>query len=1772
MATDPYNDLGSLYNATDSIELPTNGVSSFEIIPDEFAGITFENNLSVDTFTTNLLGNPTPSLCSGLISWISDGPAGAPIADGLLGGNVNVTTSGKLDLTWALSTDVANVVTTDGSGNVIYDVDYILEYPDGTAAPGTPIPQYYLNVAYVNDTCLGNIANCNVSAPSDNVYTGDCGSSSSTWIGIQTKASKHCSSYPGEIYQEGNTSVGPLTNWNSSTSVYYPYGSVSDTSEITANTTVSYEFRFTSIGSGIYEGMVYSSSKASTLMWISDSAFGDPLITTNGCEAKKLVDSQGSQFTIKKSGNTRNRDLDLDQLGSDTFFVNIQGYNLGDSAGKSISNTLRIEFQEVTEDDANVNYNAPLKSRTEVTPIGFTSGRNTVFDFPESGDYIISAVFTDDTGAVYTQSKNVTVDLESNPEASSTSVVPRDPNYGLGSLITRGFLGYGPQYQCKPGKFGNDPKYALIGSNFKYNSVDYKMTTNIAQCLAFNCLDNCLGININGTGPNGILSRGTVDNCEPNYYGDTQSGSEVIAWQTDSFTDIFTDIESDILTYPIVIPTKSLSGTSTVHATVEADGNNTLMWISTEPGGGPNNCYGFLESYQNYYSMNGQMKFYATYSNGIVEKFSKSHAQLEMGHTYYLNIAKITGTLQNFLSGNKVTFVRNKNLTVTFNGMSSWNYKDSVKPLSPAAGIDTSDPVDGTTFSNVSISSEVLPVSYAVNEDYGICAETWDSGESETTQIKVNPNSRVAMPFTTTTRMFKGEIVISTGSKPYSSDAIRAYIVDAPEKTAQFAYGKPVKGTINSQNGSQITYDIEIEVDGYTPTASADAVLSPFTTYYLILENNIENIFTGTRTLTMEYNASYGLPNTNYSLYPPWCINSSKMNVGGAPNGTSTGNQTIVPSNKLGADLNCKFRDNATVNYYLLGQRFTIKGTDIICNSLIAECLKEKVDPTVQDVLRCAGINHDSLNPDTPFANPSNPGGLPKNNDNALNTEYPDPEILTFTSGSGSNVFGTSTAGTTKLTGGATDVDPMVRDAINSGDYSDFNLFGLKNNAFTGNGAEVNWQDYLSQFNKYGNYTSFSNYPLTGDSDLIPSSFRIRKRKVKNPNVYGFDIPLKDGRFVNATSQRVTGGTVKPLSRPLKIIPRIPRAIKTFNVRDEAYGKVVPSNLNQTYRNTYYNPRSVGAYFSTKGRQIQNIKNTGFIADPQSTPPPGGGFVISSGANDSVPSTTPRIARDSLDIAGGDDYLLPDELQPIAQDINYAPVPDMTMQPLKIDENGNYVPAGPAARMNLTQPSPEASISALQAAAVADGSELYINDRKIVFKYGGSLESIKTQINCGKLGVTSVIGEDANTGQQILTISSCDSSPWTVANGCGGGTFQQIGDFHINRGFEQSKTVTSVFIPQDQLTSGGGGGNSNVTTSTSIINIPYTDQNFPSTGRLVDVNFDRELYIDPTYPLSVPAGETFAAKNFQDFDVPNDSGILLPQESITVSTAGKGYKVGDRLRLVGGTPVNTNKGPLTVICIESAGAGYVDPAKLTVQIGDGSTPGFGAVAEVYSLDMNGGISEIRLLNYGVGYDPARPPKISIIDNHSPTAYATQKITNGLNQFDEVILTRDDIIRFDYPEIVESNDSTVDESYVQVTQTYYRVSSSVGDSQLIIGGTNDANLNKFYYGGKTVDGNYPTIDISTGTLYGNVTHTRYKAVIGLPSSVQVTRGQYIRISSTGTGANASIVNSMPEFLCSDHMIGKDGSGNDVIAYNIPIVRHRALLNASTIDAIALLAKQ
>ena len=74
------------------------------------------------------------------------------------------------------------------------------------------------------------------------------------------------------------------------------------------------------------------------------------------------------------------------------------------------------------------------------------------------------------------------------------------------------------------------------------------------------------------------------------------------------------------------------------------------------------------------------------------------------------------------------------------------------------------------------------------------------------------------------------------------------------------------------------------------------------------------------------------------------------------------------------------------------------------------------------------------------------------------------------------------------------------------------------------------------------------------------------------------------------------------------------------------------------------------------------------------------------------------------------------------------------------------------------------------------------------------------------MGVTAEINEDDNS----LSIISCNQQPFKIGNGCGGGTFKQVGDFHINRGFDQNETVSETFMapfitPVSKVTKTGTG-------------------------------------------------------------------------------------------------------------------------------------------------------------------------------------------------------------------------------------------------------------------------------------------------------------------------------------------------------------------------------
>ena len=67
MAIPTYNDLGKLHEGDQQpLVLDNIVLNVLEINPKQFTDLINFDELTLDTFTTNLVGNPTPELCTGM--------------------------------------------------------------------------------------------------------------------------------------------------------------------------------------------------------------------------------------------------------------------------------------------------------------------------------------------------------------------------------------------------------------------------------------------------------------------------------------------------------------------------------------------------------------------------------------------------------------------------------------------------------------------------------------------------------------------------------------------------------------------------------------------------------------------------------------------------------------------------------------------------------------------------------------------------------------------------------------------------------------------------------------------------------------------------------------------------------------------------------------------------------------------------------------------------------------------------------------------------------------------------------------------------------------------------------------------------------------------------------------------------------------------------------------------------------------------------------------------------------------------------------------------------------------------------------------------------------------------------------------------------------------------------------------------------------------------------------------------------------------------------
>ena len=479
---------------------------------------------------------------------------------------------------------------------------------------------------------------------------------------------------------------------------------------------------------------------------------------------------------------------------------------------------------------------------------------------------------------------------------------------------------------------------------------------------------------------------------------------------------------------------------------------------------------------------------------------------------------------------------------------------------------------------------------------------------------------------------------------------------------------------------------------------------------------------------------------------------------------------------------------------------------------------------------------------------------------------------------------------------------------------------------------------------KYAYQMNFGGFgtPAMAGYSYVPTVFKKTIKVASTPN-FGSLQQLDDSIYVNSTSQRVTGGITLPLAKPLSRKAQVgPKALRsvdlsTFPIFDELIG----NNSGNFYRNNNtvsYRPRKIGSTIKlSDGTIISNVLNTVDLQDVI-----GGDNIVISFPSSGVNVFRP-VSRNTVDMQPP--ITVPSDDAPINDVIDFADTPEIAITPLLRDEFGALLPAGDTAVAVLNSPTPGYTMSIPDMIGIEPGSELLINGSSIVFP-GSDPAIIENALKCSDnngFTVTPTTKDKTNA----VRISSCSGAPLTIRDGCAGGVYKEVLDFHVVRGFEQtiSDTSNTVTLP---TSTGYQTGN----TSSVAPEAVYT-----------------------LYDVEGTATQQIGGSGVID----TETGAVLSSRTTTTTTGGSGYSVGDRLRVVGGVPVADPYGPITEICIDNPGSGYTSEANVKVYIGNGVTPGTGALAGSVILNETGGLHKVLLLSGGSGYDMSRPPEVRIVD-------------------------------------------------------------------------------------------------------------------------------------------------------------------------------------------------
>jgi len=455
------------------------------------------------------------------------------------------------------------------------------------------------------------------------------------------------------------------------------------------------------------------------------------------------------------------------------------------------------------------------------------------------------------------------------------------------------------------------------------------------------------------------------------------------------------------------------------------------------------------------------------------------------------------------------------------------------------------------------------------------------------------------------------------------------------------------------------------------------------------------------------------------------------------------------------------------------------------------------------------------------------------------------------------------------------------------------------------------------------NFGGFGN-PSGSGFNFLPSVYKKKVKVTWQPSIPD-NTPLTGSQYVNTSFQRVSGGIIVPLAQPVPA----PIEIAPRPIRGRSYSRYASMSGNL---DLLWNPatqRFTSRFDTNKLDSMSGIGANNTVSITQYPGLPGyipGTMGPGSGPIDAL---APPVEIDGRAFN--------------EREADFNPNPVLKLIPKK-KKDGIFSASKPIFAP-LRFPNPQACIPLNDLGSLTAGDELIINGTRITIP-GGGVNATMNAIMC-QGGNGYKVSQSAKDGQKAIRITSCTNAPLTFRDGCRGGAYKEVLDFHIVRSFTsgESRTNDAIVIP-------------------------------PTTGVVQGANNDSIGSVTSTYTRYLEDGTNVSA-SFGS--VNSTTGATFFNVSKQQTSGGDGYAVGDRLRVVGGTPVPSPHGGINEVCVNIPGAGYSSPANVKIFIGDGSTPGSGATVSSVNLNADGGISSVVLSNRGSGYSMENPPEVRVID-------------------------------------------------------------------------------------------------------------------------------------------------------------------------------------------------